>query len=564
MSDIAAAAIDAALSSPPAAPVSDAPAPYTVLGHDEGVYYFMSRRGGQVLKYRARDLGTHATLFEIADSAFWTFAYPKKGGEIDLRAATEDLMNQARAVGVFDPGRIRGRGAWLDGEDVLFHMGDRIICNGASVPPQQRAGRFVYPMRQAFATELAEPLSNREAGRLLELCCALNFDNADANGRLLAGWLVSALACGAMPWRPHLWVTGENGSGKTWLMDNVIEATLGAIALRVDGTSTEPFIRRELGGDARPVIFDEPDTQTRADQQRVQAVINLARHSSSEAGAKVGKASTSGDGVNRAHVRSSFCFSSINVGMTQAADLARTVILTCRKAGTKEEQVADFAKLRRMQAEIITPDFSARLLARTLRLVPVIRANVGTFARAIAATGGQRMGDTLGVMIAGAWSLTSDKLVTDAEAAAIVARNQWIASVSDSATVTPEWRQALDWLLQARAEVAPGNARPERFPVGELIDMAAAAPRDREALAPAEVAQALARFGISLADGMVRFANTSTAIKTAYAGSPWEDAWKTTLQRADGAERSGKGTARFGRHLVSAFVAVPLRVVMGT
>ena len=43
-----------------------------------------------------------------------------------------------------------------------------------------------------------------------------------ASGLLLAGWIALAPICGAMQWRPHVWLTASAGSGKSAILDRFI------------------------------------------------------------------------------------------------------------------------------------------------------------------------------------------------------------------------------------------------------------------------------------------------------------------------------------------------------
>src|SRR3546814_10759108 len=89
-------------------------------------------------------------------------------------------------------------------------------------------------------------------------------------GWLLAGWIAIAVICGALNWRPHVWLTGSSGSGKSWLLDNVIRPLIGAIAVYCQSNSTEAGIRQTLATDARPVLFDEAESEDAKAQVRIQ------------------------------------------------------------------------------------------------------------------------------------------------------------------------------------------------------------------------------------------------------------------------------------------------------
>src|SRR3546814_8012987 len=88
--------------------------------------------------------------------------------------------------------------------------------------------------------------------------------------RSLAGWIAIAVICGALNWRPHVWLTGSSGSGKSWLLDNVIRPLIGAIAVYCQSNSTEAGIRQTLATDARPVLFDEAESEDAKAQVRIQ------------------------------------------------------------------------------------------------------------------------------------------------------------------------------------------------------------------------------------------------------------------------------------------------------
>src|SRR3546814_5949145 len=94
------------------------------------------------------------------------------------------------------------------------------------------------------------PLSDEEASRIIDICCRLRWEKP-YGGWLLAGWIAIAVICGALNWRPHVWLTGSSGSGKSWLLDNVIRPLIGAIAVYCQSNSTEAGIRQTLATDRK-------------------------------------------------------------------------------------------------------------------------------------------------------------------------------------------------------------------------------------------------------------------------------------------------------------------------
>ena len=538
---------------------------FTPLGHDRGRFFF-SGTGGQARDFSPRDLHSLACLCELAPITYWEVEYPAKTGA-NTAAAGSALMAACYRVGVYDPARLRGRGAWIDGERAVLHLGDRMLVDGHPTDLRLPDSRHIYENAIRLSLPLADPLSAASARRLLDLCMMPTWEQPGHMGRLLAGFCVVAPVCGAMPWRPHLWVTGEKSSGKSWVMDNIISPVVGEIAFHVQSVTTEAGIRQDLGSDARPVIFDEAETQTDADRTRIQNVLNLARQASSEGGAAIVKGSASGRATHY-RIRSMFAFSSINYGVTQAADESRVVALNLRADTTPGSQ-ARFDAMRAAQAELVTTDFSAALLARTMTLLHVIRHNAAVFADAIATAGhGRRTGDTVGVLLAGAWSLRSSKRVTPVEAGQFLADTDWIRQAISKAEVQPEWQRAIAHLMQHRVRVAREHGPTDDVPVAELIQCVTLRGQPGD-MAPDLAKKALARTGLRIIEAgtpakrydALAIWNNSTEVASAFQRSAWAAAWLSTLARTPGAGPA-RDPVRFGPHDKQRALCIPMTEVM--
>jgi putative DNA primase/helicase len=106
--------------------------------------------------------------------------------------------------------------------------------------------------------------------------------------------------------------------------------------------------------------------------------------------------------------------SSIGVGLKEAADLTRTAVLTIKPLDSyshderkkKEQEFKDFLSL----ASEIPQDMPQRLLARQLHNLFTLRHNVEIFKETIATVlANRRIGDQLGTLMAGCYSLYSTK-----------------------------------------------------------------------------------------------------------------------------------------------------------
>ena len=117
------------------------------LGHDRGTFYYLSRAAGQVASLTASQ-HTKQNLMGLASvPTFWekTRHVTEKGG-IQWDGAADDLMCQCRDIGIYDPGKVRGRGTWIDNGRPVLHNGNRLILDGSSLQLMlPRAGMSMKP-----------------------------------------------------------------------------------------------------------------------------------------------------------------------------------------------------------------------------------------------------------------------------------------------------------------------------------------------------------------------------------------------------------------------------------
>jgi len=197
------------------------------------------------------------------------------------------------------------------------------------------------------------------------------------------------------------------------------------------------------------VMIDEFESQDKESIDRIKAILELARQASFEDEAVIGKGSAIGESIMY-KTRSMFQFSSINTMLIKQSDESRISVVSfvVKNHWTQEQQKEHFKKLKTMVRTIITPEFAARLRARTISLIPVINANWEVFGDAATEIlGTQRAGDQIGSLISCAYSLTSDKIATPEQARQWCEKQDWTEqkSLSDKT----DSQQCLATILQA-------------------------------------------------------------------------------------------------------------------
>jgi putative DNA primase/helicase len=521
---------------PPPRDLSDAAEdddhPYEFLGHDQGLFYYLSHGSRQIVSLNARQ---HAKndLLQLAPLDYWMRNYPGKDndGQVSWLFAANSLIQRSMMRGIFDPGMVRGRGAWLDDGRVVYHAGDQLHVDGQVTRIERMQSRYIYQRGRSITLPEITPADERQASKLIALLQATNLRHP-MDPLLLAGWLVCAPICGALEWRPHIWISGKAGSGKTWLIEKVIQRIIGEAAIIAQGTSTsEPGIRQTLRSDALPVVIDEAETENKADQERIQRILMLARQASRESRARIIKGSASGEAMEFT-VRSMFLFSSIGVAATQRADLSRITAMELvpgRHAGNPDQwqDLQDFQALTTGD-----PSWCAALRARALKLAPVIAANAHTFATACTRhLGAQRDGDQIGALLAGAWSLTSSQEVTPDEAAAWCAKQDWSAFQSQETDM--DEHRAFSILMTAIIGHEEAG-RIHRLSIAELIKQGSSYTNHDQAAAKAT----LERHGIAIRrGGFIDISDNHQELRRLFADTPFAGKWADQLRRLPGAEK---------------------------
>lgn len=245
--------------------------------------------------------------------------------------AAEHLKRCAAWEGIFDPqGRVRGRGAHR-GErgELIIHCGDKVLIGGRRVTggPGEAMwyepgliGKFVYPTAPSMPRPWHEAVDDAPAVFLLGLFNKWQWSRPKIDPYLLLGVTGAAMVAGALAWRPHAWLTGGSGTGKSTLQ-KIFELMFGNGALTT-GDATPASVRQLLQQQTLPVFFDELEAE--AEGGRAQKIVELARLASS--GAQTFRGGTDHK-ASEFTVRSSFIFSSILVPPMPQQDRNRLAML---------------------------------------------------------------------------------------------------------------------------------------------------------------------------------------------------------------------------------------------
>lgn len=528
---------------------------FAVLGYDHDRYFIFQFGKRQIATITKGDMSEKG-LIELAPLNWWEAQYPGARGGIDTSMAANFLIRTAEKHGIYDISRIRGRGAWVDEGRIVYHHGGYLTIDGKKSDITEIRSKYVYELAQSLPDPADDALSSDEGEMLLDIARQFRW-TTPGSAALLAGWVALAPVCGALRWRPHIWITGGAGSGKTTVLNMYAHHLLGGLDVYAQGNSSEAGIRQTLRADALPVLFDESESNEEADARRIQSVLSLIRQASTESNARTLKGTAGGDALHY-HIRSMFCLSSIQVALKQKADIDRLTVLAMRSAAGEPNAGENWRRLRdqlySMQRDESLP---ARLLRRSIDLLPITLQNILVFTDAAADRfGSQRDGDQYGTLLAGAWSLISTRVATREEALEMIDSYDW--SEHRDLADSDESQKALAALMEAHIRITGGID----VTVYELVCAAAGHPTDVVDLDRSKADAFLMRHGMRVQDGWLLISNNSSELKRLMAGTTYEADLRGVLLRIPGAEKSGRDNARFAG-VCSKYIKLPLSPIIG-
>jgi putative DNA primase/helicase len=515
---------------------------FTPLGHLDGYFFYQTHNTGQVTRL-SRSGHTNTNLVSLATLEWWQGWCPdeKSKDKVAWLQAASNLFEMCHAAGQYKPERVRGRGAWWDKDEEVsvLHLGDRILTAGKTYKLKEnlfRSDRYIYEsLAELEAYGDVEALDDESALWVFHVASQFLWENP-TSALLLAGWVTLAPICGALDWRPHIWLTAAAGSGKSAILDRYITPLLSDVHLAVVNNTTEAGIRQDLRSDALPVVFDEAESNEKSDQLRIQNILSLARVASSESHAKTIKGSSTGE-AKRFHVRSMFMMSSISTSLKQGADRSRFAQLSLKNPGTMtkaEDRAAHWKQLDQDLNKYITPKVGKGLIHRTINLIPSIRESAQIFAEVFAEEhGSQRQGDQYGTLLAGYWSLLSQTAVTRKQALDIIRSNNFDCYAEQ--TEISDEQKCIQHILQHQLKVE-GEGKTVTRSIAELIEVAAQSKRDPD-LDVRHAKSTLGRHGIKvdLKQRLLIISNTAKGLAGVLQDTPWSTSWPTMLKRLDGA-----------------------------
>ena len=418
------------------------------LGHNSGNYYYVNTQTSEIFDLSSAQHVPSSFLAQ-ATSKYWgqrfRFKQDKEGNPTskpDWDAVAESLFQEQRNVGFFNHENVRGYGAWLDNDQIIFNSGKNlhVYDNSGSVistpiTEHNLNTQFIYEANKSIPFNANDKLTQEEREQIIECFSLASYKNENDYIYLL-GFITNAQIPGVTPWRPHHWLTGSRGTGKTTLLSWVSELCYD------QGTIQDPSaagLRQMIKSNALPTFVDEFEYSKNTKQ-----VMELVRQSSSSNASKIIRGTA--DGVAQSYLVSSvFCLSSIQVSINNAADLSRITVIELTK--NKRE---NFERMRKLASNFseLSPKLLSYMVSESqnyLANIPVIHDFILDEYPSL----DSRQADQISALVAGYYALKHGGLVDEFKLSLIMTLLNINASDYVEDNKESDESRCLDAILQA-------------------------------------------------------------------------------------------------------------------
>lgn len=462
------------------------------VGKDEDGKYLITNIFGDIVRFSGTEILRKEILYRLhADpeggqiDGYWQSAAMALGcidedGGPDLELLCRHLMHKCDESGVVTEDRVAGRGVHMDKNDsVVVHLGDKIIVNGVTMlPSEYSSGKKIYTRKIPFDGidcdwESIKPIDMNAIERYITFLDTVLWTDVKYK-YLVIGWIGASMLAGGLKFRPHIWITGSKGSGKTWLVEDFFKPVLGFMWHKPQGGSTEAGIRNSIGSDSLAVVFDEAEkSEDQWGESKRAAILDYIRNSSSDTSGRIYKGFTSYS------VRSCFCMSSVDVGLKRDADKSRfdviyldSVEYLSPAARKKLDERRAVAKREFVSFCTMYNDFGLRFFKRLVDNIRDVRKTVDVFGAALMSEGAEsRRGDQLGTLLGCYWMITHNEVPTLEQALNFIITHGFLKRdqiVNDGGR---DDDKMLAHMLAARVKVDDREGKVKELLVSEAMDI---------------------------------------------------------------------------------------------
>jgi hypothetical protein len=372
--------------------------PFIFMGFDSRSYYVIPHNQNIVLKVNRGENYLKNWLKEIAPFEWWYEYFQKENedGEayFNLAGSLAWFRKTSISAGIYNENRIRGLGAHKDGDNIVFNNGEKLYVNNKIFSYNDFCGEHVYCRSKIKLKIEGKEWSIQDGIEFMKQLKTFKFermiDYMIISGFMAFSWLASILYR-----RPSIWITGKSGSGKSFLLTDIIKIAIGENqSIYTEGKATEAYIRQKAGIDCRIPIVDEFEAHNKSEKIEQKKIMTLMR--SCYGGTNIGKGTPEGKPLDF-NTKMMFCFASVNIFFDNDGDKTRVAICRLVKKDDNDKNYFDFKKSLK------------GLKIRIYNRLKQVNKNVEIARNLILQSGyDNRSADTYAPFLAGFWMIISD------------------------------------------------------------------------------------------------------------------------------------------------------------
>lgn len=451
---------------------------------------------------------TDAKLLDMAASVgFWKEVAGAKGNK-NLKPADRQeikawfsLLEHEGSLQHFDLTHLKGTGAHLEDGRLVFNLGDKLLVDGELKSMRCDEVKGIYMPGGTTAPMIKKRASGAaDLQKVAELAERRAWRSPD-DGKILTGWLVCAFAAGILDWRPHLWVMGQSGSGKTILREKLLQPIMGGLMRLVVGDgSTIAGLRREMESTSLPVFYDEAEISKIDKGAAMAAVQGMMREATSASGGRVKAGDSHGRATVHQDVNSCFILFSTRIPYSDQADENRRMVITPSRTMSNMEYIEWERDLRALTGDAERmAGLRHHIISNCLKIRDIIRDAALVFRSSHSTDMIGREVDLLSALLGGWCFATGESIDEDVVERVRKSRRAATDPESESAKV-------LNAILQMR------QARGKTASVGHLIvqRLRTASDQSRD-----EIDRELADMGVRVDPPKIYIGHTHSAVKEA-------------------------------------------------